>query len=270
MGMQPTCDGRSIVIWSPKEVAQYSTETGGLLAELSLEGNSWAQQPYDYFQAMTIDPDGRTVYVALSSGSVQAWDLATGRMEEIVKLLPRGVSIYVWFQYLAGQNRLAISDWWPQHDFAHRQWDPVSRSIVSKFAGTTSGGATGMLLSDDGSELFLTDYDVPWVEIYETQSGSVLDRIDAPMGDLYAAALSADGKRLFATTWARQPAVHVCDLATKSWIAELRGPVTQLQIRQVVLMPDGHTVIALGRDSMQGGISKIMVYDVPEFVGGGD
>ena len=264
MGMQPTRDGDSIVIWTPKEVAQYSMETGRLLAELSLEGNPWAQQPYDYFQAMTIDPDGQTVYVALSSGSVQAWDIATGRMEEIVKLQPRRASIYVWFQYLAGQNRLAISDWWPQHDFAHRQWDPVSRSIVSEFAGKTPGGATGMLLSHDGSQLFLTHYALPLVEIRDPETGTVVDTIDAPMGDLYPAALDADGKRLFATTWARPPAVHVCDLATKRWIAELRGPVTHLQIPQVVLMPDGHTVIALGWNSTQGGISKIMVYDLDQ------
>lgn len=264
MGMQPTRDGDSIVIWTPTEVAQYSTETGRLLAELSLEGNPWAYQPCDPLKMMTVDPDGQTVYVALYSGSVQAWDLATGHMQEIVKLQPRGMSIYIWLQYLAGQNRLAISDSLAQYDFAHRQWDPESRSIVSEFAGTTSGAATGILLTDDGSQLFLTDYAASLVQIRDPDTGTVLDTIDAAMGDLYAAALSADGRRFFATTWRRQPAIHVCDLVAKRWIAELRGPVTQFHIRQVLLMPDGHTVIALGWNSTQGGISKIMVYDLDQ------
>ena len=110
----------------------------------------------------------------------------------------------------------------------------------------------------------MTDYSLPEIQVRDASTGALLTTIAAPARDLYAALVSDQGRRFFATQGRRTPAVRVYDLLSEEWIADLRGPVTQVIGHQVVAMPDGHTVVALGWDSRQGHVYKILVWDLGE------
>ncbi len=263
-GMDVASDGRSIALALPGGAALYDSRSGERLGAISLAENQWANLPYDHIQALTVDGATRTVYFALMSGSVQAWDPVSDRVDEIVKLESRPLGGFAQLQFLSERNQLMIFDWWAEPRFSLRLWSPQTGSVESEWHGTTTGAATGVALIEGDGRLLVTDYSVPEVQVRDASTGALLTKIAAPARDLYAALVSDQGRLFFATQGRRTPAVRVYDLLSEEWIADLRGPVTQVIGNQVVAMPDGHTVVALGWDFRQGYVHKILVWDLGE------
>lgn len=178
--------------------------------------------------------------------------------------MSRPLGGFAQLQFLSERNQLMIFDWWAEPRFSLRLWSPQTRSVESEWHGTTAGAATGMALIEGDGRVLVTDYSLPEVQVRDASTGALLAKIAAPARDLYAALVSDQGRRFFVTQGRRTPAVRVYDLLSEEWIADLRGPVTQVIGNQVVAMPDGHTVVALGWDSRQGQVYKILVWDLED------
>jgi len=174
--------------------------TGGaamLRDSIVLEARTARQAGRRYPAGLAFSPDGRTLYVAENlTDSLAVIDVATRRVTQRV-----GAGRYPYGVVTAPDGSVYVSAW---GSMEVRRWRPGGAGLESVAMIRTARHPSTMLLTPDGSRLFVVSASTDRIDVVDTRRNSVIaqlaDTVPNAAGEgstPNALLLSSDGRRLF-------------------------------------------------------------------------
>lgn len=282
------------IAWSANGEKVWTTDTKGYLRSAKVDANgvfAWADtislprsnnedESGPYPGGLAVDERRGYIYVALSrNNTLGIVNLATGKVEAQV---PVGIAPYT---VVLMDGKAYVSNWGGRRPRSGDKTGPSSGSsvVIDPKTGIASSGSvsvvdiasrkvskeiavqlhpSGMVLSPDGSRLFVANANSDQVSIIDTRSDQVIKHVSTkPMAELpfgsapNSLAITPDGKTLFVANGGNNH-LAVIDLTTD----QLKGLIpTGWYPGAVILSGNGHTLFVAnikGVGGRQSGLRK--------------
>jgi RNA polymerase sigma factor (sigma-70 family) len=183
-----TFDRPTIQIWN--------VATGKELAPVSVAGNFLTG-------ALAFSPDGKQLAIANLFGTIRLWDISAGKVaHELGRIWGAAAVNPLGSHPLAyspdGKTLVSVKSYFPEENAEVKFWDPQAGRELRRIA--VQGGVGTPVFAPDGKLLaFPTAQSEVW--LLRTDSGEVLQKWKAPVGNWSSVAFSADSARLFANSY---------------------------------------------------------------------
>jgi len=209
---------------------------------------------------VALSPEGNTLAVGSSNGSITLWGVATGKEVRSFKTaLPTGANSLLFA--LDGKSLFARGS-----DAVLRQYDVAEGKEVRKFGAVPrprafmsfTQGRAG--ITPDGKSLVLADIDYndnqfsTFIKSWDVASGKELSSGKGPalQLNLVSIAFAPDGKTV---AWGHYSGTHLWDVATGKEIRKLDGP-QRSNSTALAFSPDGKWL------AVRGGDQTVRIWDV--------
>jgi WD40 repeat protein len=183
-------------------------------------------------------PSG-TAIAACDNGSVQVWDLKTGKNTGVFEGHIHWAGTVAWSE----QARLAATC---GADQTIRLWNLETGKEVRKLTGDKGSNGSSICFSPDGKHLLSISGDYNTLCIWDVATGAELKRINAP--NAFRAAYSPDGKRIVAGGF-NDTFVRLYDTTTGKELQKYKGHTGGLG--GVAFFPDGKHIASAGDNTVR-------------------
>ncbi len=181
--------------------------------------------------ALAFSPDGDTLAIADSAGSVFLWN--TAGHSQPVQLSPVSGSAIESIAFNPAGTTLAAGDYSGDIRF----WDTATRKMTGEVEDPGSGGANTLAFSPDGGLLAAGDYNGT-AYLWQTSTGDEIRSLPVPGNGVLAVGFSPDGRTL--ATGSYNGSTYLWNVATGSEAgAPLTDPNQGPIVEALAFSPDG-------------------------------
>ena len=144
------------------------------------------------FSSVAFSPDGKQLALAGSYGTIELWDIATGRVTRTLQ----GHSHYVTSVVFSPDGKHLASGSW---DKTTKLWDLATGSLTVTLRGHMRH-VTSVTFSPDGKRLASASKDKT-IRLWDTSTGRVIQKLEGHTDFVTSVAFTPDGKHLASGSW---------------------------------------------------------------------
>ncbi len=219
-------DGKTFISAAVNTVYEWDIQSQSIIH--TMEGHS------DEVEALTLSPDGKTIFSAGLDAVIIAWDRAEGT--ELYRL--EGHENYIWAVTISPDGKTALSS---SDDGDIILWVLETHQPVRHYAGH-SGGVTNVAFSPDGLTAISSSRDTMMM-LWDVATGSMLRQYTGHTGSVTTALFSPDGKTILSAS--EDGTLRTWDVATGTMIRRLENGSA---VWDAVWGPDGKTAFSVSPD----------------------
>lgn len=253
-------DGKTLITATQDSILRiWNRETGLETRRLVAPGEEKANaRPNFYMQGITraaMSKDGRFLAVALQSGPIQVWEVASGKPVCQIKTAANGIGSMAFtpdgktLVFRGVSDRVAhLHETETGKELRTLKPVPPGGKGGNIFGGP--GDGTGIAISPNGKTIALPELEFNnqrvsgSVTLFEIDSGKEIRRIEMPTNGISAIAFSPDGKTLAFNT---HSAIFFKDAESGKEIRQIRN-INGANL--IVWTPDGKSLAVKGRDGV--------------------
>jgi WD40 repeat protein len=220
----------------PRAAAPLSVAAGQQIGEVyCLRGHT------DRILRVAFAPDGRRLLSCGMDTTIRLWDLQTGR--EVRRFVGHHDRVDC-VSFSADGRRFLSASW----DWTIRLWDVESGQVLReiRFRGNPGVHVSGVWWFPDGRRCLALATDHEALQIYDTETGTLLKDFGPHPGHIYAAALSPDGRRILEGSYDYVAPLRLWDVDSGRLVRAFKGH--EDKVSAVAFSPDGRLAIANGTD----------------------
>jgi len=262
-----TGDMEGAIVRQPASISIVDLGDEPQVRTVRIEDMPWLSHRKDlsFFNWMVAGRGAEDLYVAEAEGvyaTVQLWDfkhMAMGMVLDAGRSSPR-------LYYLKTQHRLAIVDESTESGgWRWRELDLRRRQVVQTFESLTGADLDRLEISPDEHFVLIAERQNSTVEMWDRIAGTLESKVERPTSDALPTAVTVGNRWLLTRTWhdpfaspTATDAAHAIDLRSGKVVADLTTGL--VQIRQIVGLSDGHTIVITGDDP--DGSAHLVVFDL--------